>query len=235
MWQGRSKDGRYATASSGPVMNKARTGGHGKAYSVANHTGSLGKLRMVWNKDPKNPDHIMLWAACCMVFFGFPRSGEMTSLEAGEFDPGQHLTVKDNAVDEVENPSVIAVKIKQSKLDPFRHGTTIYLSKTYVALCPVAALLAYFAMRGSDEGPLFILKEKLLTHPQLVGELRVALEAAGLELSVIASKLGQVQWQQHVKFLLTSSKLWGAGRARLTSFMSGSQTLSCLRSVRHWQ
>ena len=49
----------------------------------------LEKLWRVWNGDPFNPDHVMLWAACCLVFL---RSGEMTDPEVGEFDPGQHLT-----------------------------------------------------------------------------------------------------------------------------------------------
>ena len=141
----------------------------------------LEKLRRVWNRDPSNPDHIMLWAACCVGFFGFLRSGEITSPEVGEFDPGQHLTVKDVSVDRMENPTAIAVKIRQSKTDPFRHGATIYLSRTNLPLCPVAALLAYLVVRGNSDGPLFLVRGKPLTRPQLVSELRAALEVAGLE------------------------------------------------------
>ena len=41
----------------------------------------LRKLRMSWEKDQHNPDCIMLWAASCTCFFGFLRSGEITSLQ----------------------------------------------------------------------------------------------------------------------------------------------------------
>ena len=64
----------------------------------------------------------MLWAACCLGFFGFLRSGEMTAPDRGEFDSGQHLTVNDIKVDSKQVPTAISVRIKQSKTDPFRQG-----------------------------------------------------------------------------------------------------------------
>ena len=96
----------------------------------------LEKLRRVWNRDPSNPDHLMLWAACCVGLFGFLRSGELTSLDVGDFGPGQHLSVSDVTVDEVTNPKAVTVRIKQSKTDPFRQGVSIFRSKTDLPLCP---------------------------------------------------------------------------------------------------
>ena len=115
----------------------------------------LEKLRRVWNRDPSNPDHVMLSAACCVGFFGFLRSGELTSPNVGDFDPGQHLSVSDVTVDEVTNPKVVTVRIKQSKMDPFCQEVSIFLSKTDLPLCPVAVLLAYLVVRGNGDGPLF--------------------------------------------------------------------------------
>ena len=68
--------------------------------------------------DAHNSEHIMLWAACCLGFFGFLWAGEFTVNCA--FDPSIHLTVQDLQVDAEVNPSSLQVRIKSSKTDPFR-------------------------------------------------------------------------------------------------------------------
>ena len=98
----------------------------------------------------------MLWAACCVFFFlVFLRLGELTAPECGEFDPGQHLSYADIAVDNRSDPKVVSIRIKQSKTDPFRQGVTIFLGRTDGMVCPVAALMSYLAVRGPGGGPLF--------------------------------------------------------------------------------
>ena len=142
----------------------------------------LEQLHRVWNRDPSEWDHVMLWAACCVGFFGFLRSGELTAPEKEKFDPKQHLTVKDIALDNQTAPRTISIRIKQSKTDPFRQGVTIYLGRTNSVVCPVAALLSYLVLRGKGEGPLFQFKDgRALTRPLLVSELRKALAEAGLK------------------------------------------------------
>ena len=49
------------------------------------------------------------------------------------------------------------VIIKRSKTDPFRQGVTLFLGRTESPLCPMDALLPYLAVRGNQEGPLFIM------------------------------------------------------------------------------
>ena len=141
----------------------------------------LRKLRQVWSRDATSWDSIMLWAACCLGFFGFLRSGELTAPEVGAFDAGQHLSYADIAADDKVNPKRLLVSIKQSKTDPFRQGVTISLGRTDAELCPVAALLAYLAIRGQGEGPLFYFKDgRALTRSRLVAELRKVLEVCSL-------------------------------------------------------
>lgn len=142
----------------------------------------LEQLRQVWNRDPSDRDHIMLWAVCCVGFFGFFRSGELTAPEKGEFDPNQHLTFNDVMIDNPTNPRAVSIRLKQSKTDPFRQGVSIYLGRTESLLCPVAALLSYLVLRGRSEGPLFQFRDgKALTRPLLVSALRRALLSAGFK------------------------------------------------------
>ena len=105
----------------------------------------------------------------------------MTAPEVGAFDAGQHLSFADIATDDKVDLKHLSVSIKQSKTDPFRRGVTISLGRTDAELCPVAALLAYLAVRGRGDGPLFYFQDgRALTQSRLVVELRKALEACDL-------------------------------------------------------
>lgn len=136
---------------------------------------------VIWNTDSGNWEKIMLWAACCVGFFGFLRSGELTAPEQEQFDQSQHLTFADLSIDNGSNPRIFSVRIKQSKTDPFKIGVTIYLGRTDSTLCPVAALLSYLVLRGKGDGPLLRFQNgQPLTRTKLVSENRAALREAGL-------------------------------------------------------
>ena len=83
----------------------------------------------------------MLWAACCVCFFAFLRVGEMTVPSDNTYDPSVHLGIGDIAVDDPQMPSMVRIRIKQSKTDPFRKGIYLFVGRTASGLCPVAALL----------------------------------------------------------------------------------------------
>ena len=140
------------------------------------------EMKGVWNKDPKNFNNIMLWAACCLCYFGFLRSGEITVPSEAAYDQSVHLNMSDIAIDSIASPSSVRVSIKASKTDQFRRGVDIYVGKTNNPICPVEALTAYIARRGTDEGPFFKFEDdRLLTKDRFVSEVRKALLAASIE------------------------------------------------------
>lgn len=76
--------------------------------------------------DQTNPDHMMLWEACCLGFFCFLRAGKFTVISA--FDPVIHMTINNNIqLDPLVNPSCPNIHLKCSKTDPFHKGCDIYL------------------------------------------------------------------------------------------------------------
>ena len=139
----------------------------------------LRKMWGIWSRVPERWDASMLWAASCMCFFGFLRSGEIVVPSDGAYDPSAHLSYGDVRTDSLVNPSYITVA---SKTDPFRKGVTVHIGATKSQLCPVAAVLAYMVQRGSQAGPFFLFEDgRRLTRDRLVAEVRRALERAGVD------------------------------------------------------
>lgn len=142
----------------------------------------LRRLRMELEKDHSKWENIMLWAACCTCFFGFLRSGEITVPTQNDYDSSTHLSYGDVLFDSKASPTFAQVNIKASKTDPFRKGVAIYMGRTNNDLCPVAALAAYITVRGSKEGPFFLLENQTpLTRDRFVKMTRDKLTAAGID------------------------------------------------------
>ena len=108
----------------------------------------------------------MLWAACCLGFFGFLRAGEFTVNSV--FQLSTHMTVDDLQADSLVNPACFKVHIKCSKTDPFRVGCDIYLGHGEGSVCPVVELGNCLSLRGSA-----------LTRQQLSSTVQSILHAAG--------------------------------------------------------
>ena len=90
-----------------------------------------------------------------LCFYGFLWAGEVVVPSDTGFDPAQHLTYDDIAVDSKQQPSFITVNIKQSKTDPFRKGVTIVVGHAVGPLCPLVAVLTYMALRRQDKDRYF--------------------------------------------------------------------------------
>ena len=116
----------------------------------------LRQIKKVWEESVVNQDFKMLWAASCLCFFGFLRSGEVTMPSERDYDAGVHLCFGDVRLDSHKSPLMLEVVIKCSKTDPFRLGVSLYIGTTSTELCPVAAVIDYMLARGNKKGPLFL-------------------------------------------------------------------------------
>ena len=87
-------------------------------------------------------DRSMLWVACYLGFFGFMRSGEFTCPSITAFQDVM-LSPRDVSVDSHDRASVVAIRLRRSKTDPFGRGVSIYLGRTAHQICPVSAMLGY--------------------------------------------------------------------------------------------
>ena len=147
----------------------------------------LAQLFKVWSPSSTKYKETMLWAAACVGFFGFLRSGEFTVPSSDAYDPSVHLSFHDIAVNSHSAPSLVRLRLKTSKTDPFRQGVDIFLGRGSKELCPVLALTHFLALRGSKPGPLFCWANGApLTKPNLISSLRSALELAGHDPSKFA-------------------------------------------------
>ena len=115
------------------------------------------KMQRVLLQRPKDPENVMMWAACCTALYGFLRCSEFTIPSQATFDP-VHLSLADVAVEDKLASTVVQITIKQSKIDPFRQGVQLYLGKTDTALCQVKAMWAYLATRDAIPGPLLTIR-----------------------------------------------------------------------------
>jgi hypothetical protein len=122
----------------------------------------------------------MFWAASCVGFFGFLRSGEFTT--NGKYDPKIHLSLADVSVDQRTNPRVLLLHIKASKTDQFRVGHTVRMGATDSSVCAVRATVQYLRVRGGIPGPLFVHENgEPLSRKQLVTWIHDAVARLGLE------------------------------------------------------
>ena len=92
-------------------------------------------IRSQLNLDMHND--IMLWAACCVAFFGFLWASEFTVPTNG-FSTSKHLSLKYSSVDKQPVPDNVFVNLRFSKTDQFGKGANIVLARTdtevYVSL-----------------------------------------------------------------------------------------------------
>ena len=105
----------------------------------------------------------------------------------------RHLNFQDLAVDVKSNPSLLRIRLKYSKTDQLGSGLDIVLGHTYQDICPVAAVMAYLAVRRDGEGPLFKFADgQCLTKERFTRRIREALAALGLRSADFAGHSFQI-------------------------------------------
>ena len=99
-------------------------------------------------------DSKMMWAAMCsgLVVVGFMRTGEFTVSEP--HSAARVLAIADMSVDSRENPQLVNLRLRSSKTNQYGEGVTISLARNDSDWCPMAAVLAYVAVRPPGAGPL---------------------------------------------------------------------------------
>ena len=142
------------------------------------------QINAILSQQPHSYTNIMMWAACCLAFFGFLRVSEFTTPTQTAYDCTEHLSLRDIAVNSRHSPHLLRITIKQSKTDPFRKGVHLFLGKTGTQICPINAIMPYLAIRGAQAGPLFITKEgKHLTRQLFSSHLNTILEEMKIDTS----------------------------------------------------
>ena len=145
----------------------------------------LRQMKALWLHRADQREVIMMWAVAVVCFFGFFRLGELTAKSESTTDVG--LLFSDVSVDSQDSPTTVALRLRRSKTDQVGKGVHIYLGSTGDDLCPVAALLAYIAIRGGSPGPLFCHPNgKPLTRTQVIAATRQALVTLGLDSQLYA-------------------------------------------------
>lgn len=67
----------------------------------------MARILKILREEPTNPQHILLWTACCTAFFGLLRVSEFTIPSQTEYDSKSHMSLHDIALDSRIAPSLV--------------------------------------------------------------------------------------------------------------------------------
>jgi len=116
-------------------------------------------INILYSNRAPSYSNTMLWAMCCLAFFGFLWVSEFTIPSEGFYDPTTHLSLQDVLIDRRDNSLLLQVSIKQSKTDRFRRYKAIHRSKRQHSLSYQGNALVSSCSGESKAGPLFITKQ----------------------------------------------------------------------------
>ena len=152
---------------------------------ITSHILSL--LYNTWTgPNPLTYESRLLWAACCLGFFGFfgfLRVGEFTARNTSAPPSPGIIGIHDISRAPGDPPQYLCIHLRVSKTDPFGRGVHIYLGRTNAIICPVAAVLSFLVVRPHHlTGPLLQFADgTTLTRSFLITAVKRALATAGID------------------------------------------------------
>eukprot|EP00038_Savillea_parva_P003891 m.131502 g.131502 ORF g.131502 m.131502 type:complete len:347 (+) comp11314_c0_seq2:3943-4983(+) len=158
-------------------------------------TDRLARLVLCLQADRGTPtwDKQCLEALLCLGVFGLCRVGELVSASTGDFDGETTLRACDVEFgNDWRGPRFADVRIRASKTDVFRRGTTIRLFASGSPLCPVSALERFSRSRMtrglSSTAPFFVdASGRYITRGKVTSVIKQLASSAGFDASRFAS------------------------------------------------
>ena len=112
------------------------------------------RMKNLLSNQPSSYNNIMIWAACCLAFFGFLQVSKFTVPTDNQYDELCYLSFSSVSIDSRVNPQQLQIMIKQSKTNPFRKGVDIYLGATRDSICPFRGTYPPLScLRGDHQSP----------------------------------------------------------------------------------
>ena len=175
----------------------------------------LRMLQSVWVKSEADAQTVMLWVAAYTRFFGFLRVGEFTIALRNTCDHLVHLSLADLSIDSHSAPTMIFLRIKQSKTNPFRQGVDVFLGATQANTYLVKAMVDHIAVC-----PPALDLCSLQTWVYFANELHTTLWLQDIpHLNIKATALGSGRPLQQLSTVMKTrfSKCWEGGSAPHTA------------------
>ena len=131
----------------------------------------LRKIKELWDHSSSGTDIVMLWAACCLAFFGFLRAGELTVPSDSGCDASVHLPL----------PPLSRLSLSNPKRTLSEKGSAFFWEKP-TPISAQSTLCLHLLILGQNDGPLFIFRDgRFLTRQRLIEALRFALAQTGVD------------------------------------------------------
>ena len=131
---------------------------------------------------------LALRTAASVAFFGLLRCSEYTCASSTQFDPLVDLMVRNVTI--AKNMSIMSLRIKASKTDPFRVGCVVRIGRVDNDLCAVRLMHRYISIHPYPDGPLFVMNNThFMTRNDVVEFIRRCFPSA-LDLNTHSFRIG---------------------------------------------